>query len=1208
MPTNQHHSHGTHSSQQNKPPDNVHSSQKQDLAPDRQSVMHQSETLYDERLPLVQRQRQALNLNRVLGNRRVQRFLQKSAHSVQRFWSDPLTAQEIIDSGDSDNINWSNMDNIRKGTVSQRLQMIRMVHGNTWVGSNDEYLLEAIWNSLGAKRIVENVDLFKQSMDRGIEINNIESLRSVYVVHQPNDVIAGVIKLVLRLGWVGPFDEWYLENLWSGMDDEGLSKNLTLLKDSVEHGVNLDNIKRIKKLKENFKSDTKALADGYLKSNQEMVTEEKKKLGIGEDTMAAQGEPNEREAARLKEIQEAGAMMHAASLAMKSLREVQVGWRPKTATLPEAALTGLMPAHTAPFRRPPDYFAAYNMAEGTYSQARPIEPHYFKDGEPPLDHNHRPSEKIAEYPFVKGLYDSCQSFVDGLTKRYPGLYTLAAEDRLGELAQKESPAQIRSMMSGALNELGENIHNTREDLNEDDLDWQELKPIHAQLQGGKPSASKTDWSTNIAKFVMAAELEGYEDSQFWVTMGLTTLGAAAFVIAELATFGTATFWLAAAVGMGAGITQAGMSIEKYLDLAQAHESTVSRDTQLVAEGQVDAAAIAAVLDTAFVFLDALGPLSQGAKAGWKTAKTAVDVMPVDAAARGVGAAIEKDLLKRLPSLTATNLGREGIQTLEEGITKFGIEKVSKLTGLSSSDMLSVMEVMAKDSPITARLRQFLAMQPVSPKQLAKYRNSLANIGDDIAKNRLTAQQADQIVSTLIEELGPMEVIKRSGGWKVLNNPKVLGKSSIAGQKLEAWRQSLVKEVNDYIAKEFRGNVKATGTPGHLSDLDTSQLGRAQGPVTGLEAAAHREKAVSFLAGRLDVVPAQLNKLLDTDLFVDPRRIHLYDQVFAAMPKLRSSAAQKAAAFEQELIYNLRYKNALKNNKKLAAQILEEMQELGIKQLDSIPHLTPEMTVQLNRQIDDLTAQLAEVMERGDLAEAERLVLEISNKQAMINAAETGGYFSGGGVRGLVSERDAFPGYNPFKHQGTGAILGEMAGREMHKGQMFTGMLDQMLKLDKYASELTQKGAQEIKDLPGVLKNIGKYGQRFQEIALRANMGKPIKNLKQILALGDEFGAIMSGAKTLPSDPAAAKIVLEELSERAHKALNNLNASHMDLLKEVQQAAGLHGMSAAGEAYATLSRAHLMWLSAKDEVDQLIIKFVSQYVQEGLQAGAQNLAE
>lgn len=1099
--------------------------------------------LTDKRLPLHLRQQAALNIGRTHGNQRLQRLLAtpKPAEQVQRsFWGDDInTVEDIIASDDSDNINWDTINLVTTAPLPQRIQCIQMLHSNTWVGPDDEALLERIWDSMGVAGISANIDLFKKSVSYGVEIEEIGCI-SEYPKH--------------------------------------------------------------------FEADTKGITTGYLAANKELIYGKMLELGITEKAEMSGPGLNEEREKKIKEMQEAAQLVHDAMQAQKVLESVQVGWFNMQEVYREQMR----------YAGDPIEMRAMGMASMMGPKYMPA---YYRGGQPEIAPRGDENPALFTYEQVDVHYQTCKSIIDGYSKRYPGLYQLAADGKLQELAEKESPLEAQAMIGESLRTLMGNIDKTIAAV-PDDLDYQELHPIHAQLKGGLRGGTGTDWSSELGKFVIEQEVEGYEDKEFWISLGLGTLGAAAFVVAELATFGSATFLIAAGVGVGAGATQAGRSIEKYDDLATAAKATVSEDTRLVADGQVTGALISAVLDTVFAFIDVASPLMRGIRAGFKGAKTAMDVMPVNTAIKEIGEASEKELLQKLPTAMASG----DLKMLEEGINKFGIQKVSETAQKSPKELLEYFEKNAPNSPMLERLRFYAKEVPLSADEIAMYSKDLKKLSEHLATGKLKPDLADKVVALMIEQEGPMSVLKKAGGWRELTHP--LGKNSNSGKMMEAWRASLVKDLDEFMVKNFEGKVVKTGTPGHMSDLDTSQMGRTgAGGVSGLEAAAHREAAVSFLAGRVGVKPQELNALLDTDLFIDPRRIHMYDEVFARIPELRKKAAQKAASFEQELIYTHRYKNAMKQgNKQLAEQIQKEMSDLGIKLAENMPELTPEMIVLLNREIDGLTGQLEKAVLAKDLAQQEKLVLEIANKQAMINAAEKGGYFSGGGTRALVSERDAFPGanpmndpnpsrfggpdagYNPFKDPRTGDIIGETVGKEMDKSQMFTAAVDQLLKLDKSAGELALKGAEGVNNLPTALKDIGKYGQRFAEIMQRANMVAAPNVATQLDKLALDFMNVLHGAKGLPVEAAARETALKELTKKAESALAQLNSSHLALLQKLQAEAGLHGVSGMADALKSCSRAHLYYMLAQDRALSLIYQLLKPGVQSSTKSAAGGVDE
>ena len=159
-------------------------------------------------------------------------------------------------------------------------------------------------------------------------------------------------------------------------------------------------------------------------------------------------------------------------------------------------------------------------------------------------------------------------------------------------------------------------------------------------------------------------------------LGLGTLAAAAFIFSEFATAGMATF-LWAAAGMAASGTQAGMSISRYEELSSASQTATSEDTRLVSEEQVSEAKVAAVLDTAFAFLDAYGAVKGVAGAVKATAARkgleGLARMGKEEAARAIEAAV-RDLG---PEETIRRSGK-GVEELIETVGGEGTEAGKKL--------------------------------------------------------------------------------------------------------------------------------------------------------------------------------------------------------------------------------------------------------------------------------------------------------------------------------------------------------------------------------------------------------------------------------------------------------------------------------------------------------------------------------------------------
>ncbi|MBI5929078.1 MAG: hypothetical protein HY862_07210 [Chloroflexi bacterium] len=998
--------------------------------------------------------------------------------------------------------------------------------------------------------------------------DNVNDTNMPAILAASPDKKAMIISLIHSNSWVGPSDEYKLEKIWDSMGVKGIEAYFTLFQQSVDYGVEYEGIPCLKDLKEKFKQDTQGLALKYLNSNQELVKKEMDQLGID----AESGKPNQSLGAdqekRLKEIQEAAGILGDAMQAKHHLDQLQVGYTTKNKSSPPLA-----------------------TIRNGYGRTFVWE-QYFHEGPPEMTSvpgQGRGSDKLQPYSEVKAHYDEMNGIIEGYSTKYPGLYPLAQAGRLEELVKADSPQAVQSLMGEGLRDLAVNIKKSIPMISSNDLDYRDLLPIHGQLMAGT-AGGKFNWASPVGKFIIKEEVEGHESAQFWTSLGLGALAAAAFVIAELATFGTATFWIAAAAGVGAGVVQAGMSIENWADMSTASKSAVSPSSQLIYEGQVSAAALAAVLDTVFAFIDAAGVGLKAIRAGGLTAKSlarpAVDKIVTETAKNA-----EKELIAKLPSIGAN---AEGKETLEKAISQLGVNKAKDASGKSYEEMI---EILGKENPIAQRIRDVMKRGPISAADINLYKKDLKMLAEDVRLGFRTVQEADQIAMILVEELGPLEVVKRSGGWKALNSSTVFGKSTAAGQAMEAWRQSLIKEVNEFMDKMYGGGAKRTGTPGNISDLDVSQTGKKDAAVSSVDAAKHRDAAVEYLAQKLGAEPSELNKLLDTDLFVDPRRIHLYDEVFAQLPKLREEAAQQAAAFEQEMLMNLRLGQAEKlGDEGLIASLKKQMEGMGIK-ITKVPLPSPEGIGLLNHEIDGLVNQLEKAVMAKDIEAQKKLVVDIAKKQAMINAAEKGGYFSGGGVRSMVSERDYFPGYEPYKQldPATGQVIkvGEMAGKPMLKSQLLTAALDQLMKLDKYASQFL-RGAVNPSQLADVLKNIGKYGERFASIVERAGIKGTGDAASAFSGLAAKFENILKNTRNLPEKLAERQKVINDLVAQTKTAMGDFDKSHFALIKELQSEANLHAVDGGLEALAAAMNARSQLKVTEANVMQMLFQLGSQF--------------
>ena len=125
---------------------------------------------------------------------------------------------------------------------------------------------------------------------------------------------------------------------------------------------------------------------------------------------------------------------------------------------------------------------------------------------------------------------------------------------------------------------------------------------------------------------------------------MATVGAAFFILANVATGGLATFLFAAGAAVGVG--QAAASWDKYRDLATAQQATVDPELALVTGEQVDSALVGAILDSVFAVVDV-----------WQGVKGAKAASPQPRSQKGLLEAARP--ARRRPRAALKSLGKAG---------------------------------------------------------------------------------------------------------------------------------------------------------------------------------------------------------------------------------------------------------------------------------------------------------------------------------------------------------------------------------------------------------------------------------------------------------------------------------------------------------------------------------------------------------------------
>ena len=638
-------------------------------------------------------------------------------------------------------------------------------------------------------------------------------------------------------------------------------------------------------------------------------------------------------------------------------------------------------------------------------------------------------------------------------RRSPAVFALMEHGGDPAAVAAASPADARKAVGLALGNVLAKIGETETALAKNDLDWRELGAIHAQLfAGGRKGPSGEPWNDPVKRSVARDLVQAYEDRQWWINLGLATAGAAAFLFSELATGGLATIlWASAGVGL-AGV-QAGMAWESYGDLASAAASSANPDQQLVTHEAADAAFTAAVIESVFAFIDAAG----GAKMIIRSGARLAGELGAAARARDLVAGRARALAE-LDTMTAA----EAATSVEAAVRELGASEAIRRSGKGADELA---ELVGRESDTGRRLLGQATVSDASGVLGFLDRlmgEATRREGAETALrqlDQLAPHEAAQAVATALDVLGPQATLRRAGGWERLAG--ALDETSEAATRLKAWRQGLER---DLVAEFGPERVLVTGSGGKLSnDLDVSVLGP--------NAARDRERVRLWLAARAGGGPDELKKLLHCDVFTDPLRMHPADMAAAGLSDtVREQINRAQAARQEQLLQNHRlYEARAAKNADAEAAIRQEMKATAVDEIPDFRPLTSGERERLGRRIDELHAALVEASKRGDSGEVARLCDEIADRQAMINVSEGGGYFTGGGARRYVTERDKIPG---------------IAAGEASAAQLYGAYLAQLPNLDKAADGLRKalagKGGPD--GLENAMRALGKYGERQNEVA------------------------------------------------------------------------------------------------------------------------------
>lgn len=646
----------------------------------------------------------------------------------------------------------------------------------------------------------------------------------------------------------------------------------------------------------------------------------------------------------------------------------------------------------------------------------------------------------ATWDNVNALYQMAYATTAQSAGRSPAVYRAWVEGKLDAIIDSP-PEQANHEATDLLITTYYDLLRARSKI--DSVDALDMLPIIEQLRRGKKRGpSSLNWASPFLASAASGLVEKNKLENLASNIGLAIAGTAAFMLAEAATGGLATFALAGA-GFAASGYQAYDSITKATAFGQLADSAVSEESRIISEGQASDAMISAVLDSVGLALDGLGAIGTA-----KRLTRMADIKFSVDAAKTMGSLDLKVLRALSPESAASAIRR--------GVDEHGIQKATELAGFSSPrELLPFAE---KDPELLGRLRAYTDTADAATDGTKALKMGAQEGLAKIAAGQLTDPQlVEQVLANAIDTMGASKAIASAGGWNAFKS--ILPEGSEAGKRLFAWRDQIYQDLEAYITVELKGQIEHTGTYKNFkNDLDIS--------FNGPDAASNRESAFQFLAQRTGFGRDQLNKNMLADLFTDSSRSHIYDQLDNAADRL--AVAQSSTANARSLLYNRMLLDAEKEGPEAVARVSKKMDELGIEKIAGYRILDDKERKNMAMIVDSLHKEFeaaTEPAKRRELAE------KIANYQAQINVSEGGGYVTGGGVDRWVTSRKEFE-----KKQDWSSLT--ETPRVINKLDAIGNLYDQFAKLEH--AMMTLGYARKPDEAIAALRDIGKYGFRMAE--------------------------------------------------------------------------------------------------------------------------------
>jgi hypothetical protein len=232
---------------------------------------------------------------------------------------------------------------------------------------------------------------------------------------------------------------------------------------------------------------------------------------------------------------------------------------------------------------------------------------------------------------------------------------------------------------------------------------------------------------------------------------------------------------------------------------------------------------------------------------------------------------------------------------------------------------------------------------------------------------------------------------------------------------------------------------------------------------------------------------------------------------------------------------------------MAEQIAKEMEALGVEKIPGYKPLSEKAVSVLSKEQDELHRLIdtAAKMSPPDTAAIEKHIERLSNVQAQINVKEGGGYFSAGGVRKFVTDKEMFPGVRA-------AVT---ASHDLGAA------IDQVGKLRKSIAGFEEAVATgEAGEISRYIKDLAKYGDRFAQAS--EVLGKEGLSPAGFEEMAGRFRKLIQDARS--------GAVKEGLATDAEKVLADVRAAtssfdrnNLAVIQALRARAGIEGIGDLG---------------------------------------------